>query len=313
VRPPSIAACEVFVWLVLMAAPANADKAPLLPSPITHGQYVDASRVGPAVSGVAQGTTFIGGEIRDGKPMPFARVIAESATYDTYAVAGPHLLIEGATFTSALDIYSRLPIVFRGVTVRTEGESHWAIHTRPGAGPFYFLWSQAGAADGRSAPGSTALLLRADDAVVYRSHISNASDAIHADAAGAILRENLLDGLITHSNDHNDGIQIAPQARSIVIERNRILNANPQTSCIYNAGSGVIIHDNYLAGGGWVIYGGAKNNGHAGESAKDVSVSGNIFGLDYFLKSGNFGPVAYWDTANTWANNRTAAGKQIKP
>ncbi len=302
-----------FALLVFAATSARAADETKITAPVVHGQDIDASRTGPAYIGGSLRALFAGGEIRDAKPMPFAREIAESATYDGFTVPGPHLLIEGITFTGPLDIYVKVPTVFRGVTIRLENKSHWAIHTRPGAGPFYFLWSQAGAAEGESAPGSTALLLRAGNAVVYRSHISNASDGIHADATGAIIRENLIDELATHPGDHNDAIQIAPQARDILIERNRILNVNPQTSCLYNAGSGVTIRDNYLAGGGWVIYGGANDNGHDGVGAHNVSVTGNIFGADHFPKSGHFGPVAYWDARNTWSSNRTSNGKEIKP
>ncbi len=280
---------------------------------VSHGSEVKLAIVGPSAAGYASRGEYPGGEIRDGMAMPYAREISEPATYEGFTVAGPHLLIEGVAFTSALDIYTTLPVVFRGVSVRVQSPSHWAIHTRPGAGPFYFLLSEAGAVDGQSASGSTALLLRANSSVVYRSHISNASDGIHTDATSAIIRENLIDGLVTHPGDHNDAIQTAPQARGIVIERNRIHNVNPQTSCIYNSGSDVTVRDNYLAGGGWVIYGGGKDNGHGGDSARNVSVTGNVFGLDHFQKSGNFGPVAYWGHANTWSSNRMSNGKEVKP
>jgi hypothetical protein len=48
-----------------------------------------------------------------------------------------------------------------------------------------------------------------------------------------------------------------------------------------------------------------------------VSVMGNIFGADHFPKSGNFGPVAYWDSrpdgAGTWSDNRMSNGKEVMP
>jgi hypothetical protein len=302
--------CAVMALMLVCGSAAPSAKTA---SSISHGSEVKLAIVGPSAAGYASRGDYPGGEIRDSMAMPFARKISEPATYDGFTVAGPHLLVEGVVFTSALDVYVTLPIVFRGVSVRVQNPSHWAIHTRPGAGPFYFLWSEAGAVKGQSAAGSTALLLRGNSAVVYRSHISNSSDGIHTDATTAIVRENLIDGLVTHPGDHNDAIQTAPQARGIVIERNRIHNVNAQTSCIYNSGSDVTVRDNYLAGGGWVIYGGGKDNGHGGGGARNVSVMGNIFGADHFPKSGNFGPVAYWDKANTWSGNRYPDGSEIAP
>lgn len=286
---------------------------PALQQSVAHGSEITREVVGPRAAGYAPGANFTGAEIRGETAPPFARKIEDAAAYDGFDVAGPHLLIEGATFTGPLDIYTPLPVVMRGVTVRLADGGHWAIHTRPGAGPFYFLWSEAGAAAGKSSPGSTALLLRANDATVYRSHIAQASDAIHADAATAVITENLIDALVTHPGDHNDAIQIPPQARNISIERNHIHNRNPQTSCIYNSGSAITVRDNYLSGGGWVIYGGAKDNGHGGPGARDVRFTGNIFGLDYFPKSGHFGPVAYWDRTAIWQRNRFAGGRAIEP
>ena len=278
---------------------------------------MDSSKVGPLVAGTSKQVEYAGAEIRDGKPMPFVRVIETGENYDGYTVQGPHILIEDTRFTGPLDIYATLPIVFRGVTVRVTQDSHWAIHTRPGAGAFYFLWSEAGGAEGSNVVVSTGLLLRAGKAIVYRSHISRVEDGIHADAASTSIIENLIDGLVARPSSHNDAIQIPAQARNISIERNRMVNQNPQTSCIFNEGSSITIKDNYLAGGGWVIYGGANSNGHGGPGSRDVSMTGNIFGSDFFPKSGHFGPVAYWDSrpdrANTWSGNAFSDGREIKP
>jgi Right handed beta helix region len=300
-------------------APAGRSEETALIHGITHGREITKSAVGPLAGGYKfddSTPAFEGGEIKAGATPSYARLVTEAASYDGLSVLGPHLLIENVTIQTPLDIYTPLPVVLRGVYVHVLKGGHWAIHTRPGSGPLYVLWSRIGGSywfDGPTFEVQTGLLLRGGPAHIYRSHITLASDGIHADAAHITIVENLIDGLVAREDSHNDAIQTAPQARGIVIERNRIHNVNPQTSCIYNSASDVTVRDNYLAGGGWVMYGGGKDNGHGADSARNVSVTGNIFGLDHFAKSGNFGPVAYWDRANVWSRNRFPDGRTIAP
>jgi hypothetical protein len=98
----------------------------------------------------------------------------------------------------------------------------------------------------------------------------------------------------------------------IEIAGNKVL-PNPQTSCLTLLGARITVHANYLAGGGWTIYGGANNNGHGGGAAGDVTVTDNIFGRDYFAKGGHFGAVSYWSQANVWRDNRFSDGNRIVP
>ncbi|MEQ1577659.1 MAG: hypothetical protein ABL894_08400 [Hyphomicrobium sp.] len=300
------------------SSPGRAEEGSLIHG-ITHGIDITKTAVGPIAGGYKldeRAPAFDGGEIKAGLVPNYARLIANSASYDGLIVPGPHLLIENVTIQTALDIYTPLPVVLRGVNVHVLAGGHWAIHTRPGSGPLYVLWSRIGGSfmfDGPTFEVATGLLLRGGPAQIYRSHITLAGDGIHADSANITMTENLIDGLVAREGSHNDAIQMAPQARGIAIERNRIQNVNPQTSCIYNAGSDIAIRDNYLAGGGWVIYGGAKDNGHGGDGARNVTATGNILGFDHFAKSGNFGPVAYWDQTYSWSDNQFSDGQEIKP
>lgn len=302
-------ACS-FVFIFSFFAPASGIEQVQQP-PIYEARDIDISKAGPLAGGftpVDAGTTGPGLEISATKIPGFARLVNHREIYDGAAVGGPHLLIEGVRLQRSLDIYTPLPIVIRGAEIGVAG-GPWAVHMRPGSGPLYVSWSRIGGAD---QPVQTAILLRGAPARIFRSHISVAGDAIHADAAHALISDNLIDGLSAIDGWHNDAIQIAPTASDVVIHRNRILNQNPQTSCIYIGGNTVTVSDNYLAGGGWVIYGGAHDNGHEGPRAHNVSVTGNIFGFDHFPKSGNFGPVAYWDPANTWSNNHFATGAAVE-
>ncbi len=286
--------------------------------PVRHGADLDASRVGPAALGLGPTASSPGGAMHDGKAYPFAREVAQGASYDGFTVTGPHLLIERVAFTGPLDVYTTRPVVMRGVSIRTTMAAPWALHTRPGSGPLHFLWSEAGAASVEGAPNNTsraqqrALYLRGDGAVVYRSHLSLTADGIQIHGLGTRVIETLIDGLTFWTGDHNDGIQMLGRGADAQILRSRIVNANPQTSCLNLVGDRVRVQDNYLSGGGWVIYGGANSNGKGPANTREVVVTGNRFGREHFPKGGNFGIAAYWDdtpgTGNVWTDNRFVDG-----
>ena len=291
---------------------------------IVHGEDIRGDRVGPAAGGYGKlKGPFAGTAIRDGVAYPFARQVSSAAIYDGFEVPGPHILIEGARFDGPLDIYATQSVVLRGVSVRTSKAGHWAIHTRPEAGPFYMLWSDAGAAKTDGAPLDKtfalerALYLRSDRTVVHRSRISKASDGIQIHAPNALVSESLIDELTFWTGDHNDGIQMLGRGSHARILRNRIINRNAQTSCLNLMGDGNRVEDNFLAGGGWVIYGGANDNGHRPRVAKGNVVTGNRFARLPFAKGGSFGPVAYWDktggAGNVWERNRFSDGQPITP
>lgn len=287
--------------------PASAET----PTALRHGIEIAAANVGPAAAGYRNLKTYTGSAIRDGKSYSFAREVNDTATYDGFAVAGPHLLIEGAAFTSALDVYSSKPVVLRGVSLRPEAHSPVALMTRPGAGPVYLLWSELGAR-GAAAVGA-GFALRADNATVFRSHISNAADGIDISGSQVRILQSLIETRAASAGDHNDALQLLGAPDDIEIAGNKILNRNPQTSCLYILGRNIRVQSNYLAGGGWTIYGGANNNGHGKGAASAVTVSDTIFGRDFATKSGHFGPVSYWDPSNTWTNNRFSDGTPVSP
>ncbi len=309
--------CAISVFVTLMCAGA------VLAAPIKHGREIEAANTGPAAAGYRDLQPADGGEIKDGRTYAFARAVAQTAIYDGYEVKGPHLLIEGVAFTRPLDIAISQPLVMRGVSVRVAPDAPWTILIRPQAGPVYLLWSDAGgalvdqSADGTSKATPSALQLRGDNATVFRSHLSHTGDGIDVSGQHVNISETLIDDLATFQGSHNDGIQLAETAADVQIARAKIKNANPQTSCIYVLGDGVTITDSYVAGGGWTLYGGAKNNGHGGKGASHVAVKGTIFGREFSHKSGHFGSVTYWDRdhalGNIWSGNSFDDGRPIAP
>ncbi len=287
---------------------------------VAHGEQITPGKVGPAAAGYRQLTPFAGGQIKDKKDYPFGRWIADAASYDGFDVRAGHLLIEGVAFTSSLDISAPFPVVLRGVSVRLSQASPWAILMRPSSGGLYVLWSEAGGSEDMVSspqPIDAALDLRGAPAGVFHSRFSRALDGLHISGSETRVEQNLIDELLTFPASHNDGIQLLGRPAGVRIHKNRIVNRHPQTSCVNLLGVRIAVTGNYLAGGGWTLYGGAKNNGHGGEQGGPVTVSNNIFGRDVSPKSGHFGPVAYWDKSGTpgwlWQDNRFSDGKPIEP
>ncbi|MGE3914298.1 MAG: hypothetical protein AB7F78_01260 [Hyphomicrobiaceae bacterium] len=289
--------------------------------PVLHGRDLSSQLVGPAAAGLGARSEHPSVDIRDGKAYPFLRRIETNGRYDGLDVRGPHLLAEGVAFTGPLDIETRLPLVLRGVSVRTHTTAHWAIHTRPGSAPVFILWSSVGAASTAGAPQDRShalargLYLRSDRVTVYRSHIHHAADGIQIHARGARIVETLIDGLTFWQGDHNDGVQMLGQGGDVEIVRSRIVNANAQTSCLNLVADRVRVEASYLAGGGWTVYAGGHQKGFLPGSARDVVFRDNIFGRDSFPKSGSFGAITGWDRNGTgivWQRNRWSDGALLE-
>jgi hypothetical protein len=280
-------------------------------APVAHGEAVTADNTG--FQGGKSAPPPLKGEIKDGKVPAFATRVAGPAFYDGYEVTRPHLLVSNVEITTPLDISASDPVVLRGVKVRVAGGQPWTILTRPGAGPLYVLWSDLGGSNDGARPPASALDIRSSGVVVHRSHLSGTADGISISGGDVRITETLIDGLAGFSGSHNDAIQLAATAENVTVARSKILNRMPQTSALYLMGRNVTLRSNYVAGGGWTIYGGDKNNGKGGAGASGVSVHDTIFGRDYFAKSGGFGPVTYWNDANLWDGNRFSDGTAVRP
>lgn len=302
------------LWFLIVAVHAEPRRSALLPKPQT---------VGPGAIGVAPPSPLSKSDLpatalRDGVVYAFAKQIPAAASYDGFAVNGPHLLIENVAFGGRLDIYTKTPVVLRGVTVRVRHTDPFALLVRSGAGPVFVLYASVGAAN-ENAPASdvaTAIALHADHAVVYRSSVTGAADGIQIAGSRVRVVENIIRTRMARPGDHNDGIQLLKSPSDVEITRNRITNPNPETSCVMIIGSRIRVEENVLAGGGWSIYGGDDNNGHGGGSAKSVVVSNNVFKRTPFANGGHYGVAAYWNVANIWTANRfddATAAEPAKP
>lgn len=291
---------------IIVATPARLEPAPAKIS--TTGKDISETNVGPKAAGFTKLRAFPGGELRDGKAYPFAKSIPATATYHGIKVEGPHLLIEASAFDGPFDIYASQTLVLNAVTIHPSGKVPMALLVRPGAGKLYVFYSDIG---GEAADIDAAIALRGDHAVLHRSRISGAADGIQVSGSNIRIEENVITTRHARAKDHNDAIQLLGNQHDVTIARNRIVNPNPQTSCITILGTKITVRDNLISGGGWSLYGGKDNNGKGGGGATDIEVSGNTFARDIFPKVGNFGPVAYWDARNIWTGNRFDDGREV--
>jgi hypothetical protein len=131
---------------------------------------------------------------------------------------------------------------------------------------------------------------------------------------GIAVSTGLVEGNYIHNpgyveGDHTNGIFDDGTTQPLTIEDNTILNSLGQTDAISldasDAGETVAnktIEDNLLAGGGYVIYGGAS----LGNSTSKIVIEGNQFSQLYFSQSGQYGPAVYFDPngpGDVWSDN----------
>jgi hypothetical protein len=158
--------------------------------------------------------------------------------------------------------------------------------------------------------------------------VGSAIDDVYGDSTGTVIEGNnisyfktavqvstgMVSGNYIHdpgyiAGDHTNGVAAAMTTQPLTIQNNTILNSLGQTDAIsLNASTTGVpvanktVANNFLAGGSYPIYGGdAWNN-----PTSNMVIQNNRFGQLYYPKSGQYGPVAYFDhtgTGNVWSGN----------
>jgi hypothetical protein len=160
--------------------------------------------------------------------------------------------------------------------------------------------------------------------------VSYAIDDVYGDSTGTTVKNNdisnfrtaiqMSTGLIAANylhdpgyiaGDHTNGIYAGGGTQPLTVTGNTILLSLGQTDAI-NLDAGTpgpaapvaskTITGNFLAGGSYTIYAGAAS----GSPTTGIVIQNNRFGQNYYAKSGQYGPVAYYDpagTGNTWTGN----------
>jgi hypothetical protein len=147
-----------------------------------------------------------------------------------------------------------------------------------------------------------------------RLNISGSGDGIKTDrflTGGTVIEDSYIHDLGGAAQGaHNDGLEITGTL-NIRITHNSVLNQNSQTSALmlseyYGSGdAGVQVNNNLFGGGGYTLYGGFEP---ATTLRTGIAVTGNQFTTRFFPASGSYGPLAYWDSRNTWSGNVWADG-----
>jgi hypothetical protein len=159
--------------------------------------------------------------------------------------------------------------------------------------------------------------------------VNVAIDDVYGDSTGMVIKNNnislfrtamqvsagLVQGNYIHdpgyiAGDHTNGIVTNGGTQAMTIDDNTVFNSLGQTDAIsLDASTGGVpvanktVENNFLAGGGYSIYGG---DGPSSNPTSNIVITGNRFGQLYFAKGGQFGAVAYYDhtgTGNTWSGN----------
>jgi hypothetical protein len=149
---------------------------------------------------------------------------------------------------------------------------------------------------------------------------NNVSDFCH----GVQVSAGLVTGNYIHdpgyvAGDHIDGIFDPGFAGALMISGNTILDSFTQTSAISLDASAAgtlvankTVENNLLGGGGYAIYGGDS----LGNTTSNIVIKNNRFSQAYFPKSGQYGPIAYYNpkgTGNSWSGNVWDSSGQTIP
>jgi hypothetical protein len=159
--------------------------------------------------------------------------------------------------------------------------------------------------------------------------VNVAIDDVYGDSTGMTIKNNnislfrtamqistgLVQGNYIHdpgyiAGDHTNGIVTNGGTAPMTINDNTVFNSLGQTDAIsLDASTGGVavanktIENNFLAGGGYSIYGG---DGPSTNPTSNIVIKNNRFGQQYFAKGGQFGAVAYYDhtgSGNSWTSN----------
>jgi hypothetical protein len=124
-----------------------------------------------------------------------------------------------------------------------------------------------------------------------------------------IVEDNYIHDIAYKSGDHLNGITSnGGSSARLMIAHNTIFNSFSQTDAIglfqdFGKQTNRVISDNLLAGGDYVIYGGA--NAGRESTATNIVITGNRISKLYFPNGGLYGPLAAYNPGggDVWADN----------
>jgi hypothetical protein len=167
---------------------------------------------------------------------------------------------------------------------------------------------------------SYGIIIHDGGATMRRVNIHATADSIVTSAG--VIEDSYLHDPAYFPNDHTDMIQTQGgpgPGLTLVIRHNTIINTEGQTGAISLFDDSrplrnVRVEGNFLAGGGYTLYGGGYRSD--GKTPANIVVVDNVFSRMVFPKGGYYGAVAYFDSGapgNVWSDNRWEDGKPLKP
>jgi hypothetical protein len=117
---------------------------------------------------------------------------------------------------------------------------------------------------------------------------------------------------------HYEPIYYGGRAGPLVVQHNTLLNPHEQTAVVfagndYGDQTGLVITDNLMAGGDYMIYAGAANSGY-GAATRDVTITDNRLSTVYWPNGGQYGvATAVKPSVTRWSNNYWDGTGRIQP
>lgn len=111
----------------------------------------------------------------------------------------------------------------------------------------------------------------------------------------------------TIPEEHYEDIYYGGGSGQLTVHHDTMLNPQDQTAVVFASvdfgdQTQLTITDNLMAGGGYMIYGGASGGG--GKVLGPVTVTGNRFSRIYYRNGGSYGVDAYFNkSVTTWSGN----------
>jgi hypothetical protein len=142
---------------------------------------------------------------------------------------------------------------------------------------------------------------------VLGNNIADASTGVQL-YIGLIEDNYIHDEALASSASHLNGTTSNGSTVPLTIQHNTVFNPNGQTDAVslfedFGVEANVVINDNLLAGGGYVVYGG-QNPG--GPQAYNIQITNNRFSTIYYPQSGYYGYITAFNPGapgNVWSGN----------
>ncbi|MGH3070414.1 MAG: hypothetical protein ACRDMI_17770 [Streptosporangiaceae bacterium] len=142
---------------------------------------------------------------------------------------------------------------------------------------------------------------------VLGNNIADASTGVQI-YIGLIENNYIHDETLASPSSHLNGTTSNGSTIPLTIQHNTVFNPNGQTDAVslfedFGPEANVVINNNLLAGGGYVVYGG-QNPG--GPQAYNIRITNNRFSTIYYHQSGYYGYITAFNPnapGNVWSGN----------